>query len=563
MTFFTLSRPGSAPIEYPSLGFTALVDGAVLDGSLFSPALTTPPDAFWSVGGSAEANVSRWDHGEISQPPPEPADGAALVWDAAANRYVPTSTALSAAYVAPVNVRAHGAVGNGVADDTAAIQAALDAAATGSRKVYLPGGTYKVTSTLVVAAGVTTEGESRKSTVFQTTTDMTAIRMTGGEGQGLRDFKLANSFAGTRTTFDIEVINPFNPKIENVEIALGQTSLIKGGIHIYKVAGQPGDTACFMPELSKVLVRNGVLAVEDVTDGKATDCFFWGTYTGAPGTVQLTRSSNWTFQSVDVVPPQGDAGGYLLTDLNNFSIVGGLLDGSYDAIMTGHGIKSSGFVRGLSVLGAKFFNLGRSGMKLSDVRRSSFIGNIFVQCNKADSSYPDVDLAACSGNVFIGNTHGAPVARTNKGKVYVEDGSSADNAYRTPAVEVNSSIVPNGHYYATPLTTLADSSVIQSGVPAVNWPTETPLASKSTNYTITKEDLFHNRTIMATSAVTITLPSAGSVHAGDRATIKNGSGGSVTIATTSSQTVDGSAPTALASNAAATYMSDGANWRTL
>lgn len=46
-----------------------------------------------------------------------------------------------------VSVKAHGAVGNGVADDTAAIQAALNA---GAHRVVIPPGTYKVTAPLVM-----------------------------------------------------------------------------------------------------------------------------------------------------------------------------------------------------------------------------------------------------------------------------------------------------------------------------------------------------------------------------------------------------------------------------
>lgn len=57
------------------------------------------------------------------------------------------------------NVKDFGATGNGTTDDTAAIQAALDAAAPGGH-VYIPKGTYKTTATLNVGADVRVEGAS-------------------------------------------------------------------------------------------------------------------------------------------------------------------------------------------------------------------------------------------------------------------------------------------------------------------------------------------------------------------------------------------------------------------
>lgn len=486
------------------------------------------------------------------------------VGDALEGRGLPTTgTELSASIGPPVVAKAYGALGNGVANDAPAIQAALDAAAAaGRRQVYLPAGSYKITSTLNIPTGVELVGESAKSTVIQASGDIVAISIAGGEAQGLRRFRIANGFVGTRTTYDVVISNPFKPVLDQIEVALGQTSLGKGGIHIYKIPGQPGDDRCFMPELNNVWIRNGILVIEDVTDGKMTGGFVWSTYTGAAGGIQLARASNWTFNNVDIVPPQGDAGGYLLTDLNNLSILGGLMDGSYDDIMTGHGVKTTGFTRGLSIIGVKFFNLGRNGLKLNDVRRSSFVGNVFIQCNKADGTYHDVDMTACTQNTFVGNTHGAPNVRANKARCYVEDGTSADNAVRSPSVEVSSSISPNGHFYNTPLSSLQDTTSIRDGVPAVNWPTIFGLATKGTNYTITKPDLFENRTIVAnTAGITLTLPSAGSVHAGDRVTLKNASAGNVSVATTSSQTIDGAAaPIALAAGAFGTFITTGSAW---
>jgi hypothetical protein len=58
-----------------------------------------------------------------------------------------------------VNVKDFGAIGDGVADDTAALQNAINAAQTNGRSVYLPVGRYKLTSTINITAGMRLRGE--------------------------------------------------------------------------------------------------------------------------------------------------------------------------------------------------------------------------------------------------------------------------------------------------------------------------------------------------------------------------------------------------------------------
>jgi hypothetical protein len=59
-----------------------------------------------------------------------------------------------------VNVRNHGAVGDGKTDDTAAIQASLDLAAKSTPLCLLPHGQYRINGSLTVPAGVTLFGAS-------------------------------------------------------------------------------------------------------------------------------------------------------------------------------------------------------------------------------------------------------------------------------------------------------------------------------------------------------------------------------------------------------------------
>ncbi len=73
-----------------------------------------------------------------------------------------------ARFGAPVyNIKGFDAVGDGLADDTASIQSALDAAErAGGGLVYIPSGTYKISSALVIASNVTLEGEGFQSHII-------------------------------------------------------------------------------------------------------------------------------------------------------------------------------------------------------------------------------------------------------------------------------------------------------------------------------------------------------------------------------------------------------------
>lgn len=86
----------------------------------------------------------------------------------------------------------YGAVGNGIADDTAAIQAAIDAAeAIGGGIVYVPAGTYKISATIVINKPILIIGAG----------DGNDTSNTNGDNRSVTTFSWAGAVDGTMFYF--------------------------------------------------------------------------------------------------------------------------------------------------------------------------------------------------------------------------------------------------------------------------------------------------------------------------------------------------------------------------
>lgn len=175
------------------------------------------------------------------------------------------------------NVKGSGAAGDGITDDTAAIQAAINAAGTvsggvGGSVVYFPPGNYKISSALAVPSFVSLAGagcglfagNTSPVTIFQSSTSANGITLADhAGGVTLSGFLLAGPGSGTGkgiylpaasgtpsnihfsdVTVDsfggngIELTDPIVSRFERV------TSQFNGGHGFYVTGGSSNGTSC-------------------------------------------------------------------------------------------------------------------------------------------------------------------------------------------------------------------------------------------------------------------------------------------------------------------------------
>jgi Pectate lyase superfamily protein len=101
-----------------------------------------------------------------------------------AKSLIVTNTATASNVVDSLNVKYWGAVGNGVADDTTAIQAAVDAAAavvvSSNRTVLIPAGRYKTTAQITLGSNIRLTGDGPSTIIDNVTTNTYIITCDGG-----------------------------------------------------------------------------------------------------------------------------------------------------------------------------------------------------------------------------------------------------------------------------------------------------------------------------------------------------------------------------------------------
>ncbi|MFM2007596.1 MAG: hypothetical protein RLZZ09_3251 [Pseudomonadota bacterium] len=172
-----------------------------------------------------------------------------------------------------VSVKDFGAVGDGVADDTAAIQAAIDYAETGDVSVYVPAGQFTHASTLTVPRDVTIYGEGESSRLHYSGSGV-GIRIQG-QRSSLRRLKLRTSNSAATVCavkFDASVNDLLYWRLHQVTISADSRIANQTAILFENTAS----TAIFYGLSSDLIIENfgkSIVIISDVTFGINANVF--------------------------------------------------------------------------------------------------------------------------------------------------------------------------------------------------------------------------------------------------------------------------------------------------
>lgn len=158
---------------------------------------------------------------------------------------------------APVNVLDFGAVGDGVADDTAAIQAAINfAISNDSLRVRIPAGTYKITDTITIVNSLSTYiyGDGERTTelrFYNAVSDKVFFDGTSSSSNThFEDLFLTDNTAGTSTCFraqdtlpDLDGYSHYKDSFERCRITSFKTAIL-----LTTTDPQSGATHAFVSE---------------------------------------------------------------------------------------------------------------------------------------------------------------------------------------------------------------------------------------------------------------------------------------------------------------------------
>lgn len=325
-----------------------------------------------------------------------------------------------------VSVKDFGAVGDGVTDDTAAIQAAINAvAANGGGSIFFPEGTYLLSSELTITtAGITLFGANRLSSILQQNTTSAKILNITANFTNVSSLSFIYTItpiaggtaiycAGSYCTFDDFLIRSsyigmhyqtgVAGKITNFDILDYEVNgiLIESlnDIFISKFILNAGDTT--RGSLGGIRLINKAEAVV-VTDGD----IILGKYSMTTAAATFSIGVRPAYNNFTNVFFDSSVEGVVLDKIIETEFIGCWFSNG----RSGTGFAGCGVIEtnGLNFIGCRFFNCGGTGCSVT----ATAVNTTFVACSIESNS---VTATAAPGLAFFANTNNFTVSNCKTG----------------------------------------------------------------------------------------------------------------------------------------------------
>ena len=336
-----------------------------------------------------------------------------------------------------VSVTDFGAVGDGVTDDSTAIQAAINYAATlGAGSVYFPysANGYYIATTLIAKNNVKLYSDHYTSAYILVKTDMEAITSDSSTTSAqlwnfeMSDMAVWNTVTGARTKYDIHLYNPNFCRLHRIRVRSWHddnvySSTNKGGVYFHKPTGSTATAFCNL--LSDCWMQNNQAVFEGITDSNIAGGYYWGHVRDSA--IKMIDCGNMEIAHVQGIICSQYKGGIYITGasslINQVRIIGNEFDGN-PLLIRGAGIFADVSVEACVISGNMIWGCGNEGIVAYDPVGWSITGNSFWRCNDNDNYQNDISFIGVgiqpNANVVSGNTHVMDVARTKPGYAIAE-----------------------------------------------------------------------------------------------------------------------------------------------
>lgn len=333
---------------------------------------------------------------------------------------------------AVVNILDFGADLSGATSSSAAIQNAINSITSGV--VFIPAGTYLITTSITTKSGVIIQGEGdaselRVNTDIEVFNSDTTTASTAIFGARFADFYINKTLTTATTKYDIHLQNPSFCNFTRVHIKSGHDDTVYsnsnvGGIWLDRPSASTASAFC--NRVDDCWMQNNSIYFLNITDSVINGGFVWGhtrqfaikIQGDSPGQSGAIGIEN----IVGIIPSKYEGGIWLDgAGLNQIRIHGNEFDGN-PALDTGYGILCLEQALAVTITGNTFWGVDYHGIWAKDATSWTITGNNFYKCGARDNllyGYDDIRLESntipIGGVTISGNSHIIDDPRTNPG----------------------------------------------------------------------------------------------------------------------------------------------------